>query len=148
MTRQADLRRVILAGWLALTAACSVPGDYNVTALKKVPAAALTYPDSNDVVRTQTNGTTKNFLRRGNPAAVTLRATSAASPAHVVAYYSKALVDDGWSQTSDDPYNTDVPGRTMHVIGWSRPKIGFGLYVWTDPTTKVTFYETTLAGSI
>ena len=149
MTRRHASTRLLLAGTcLALTAGCSVPGGYTVKTLKEDPAASWTYPDSRDVTTARTDGTTKNFFRRGTPASVSVTATTTAPPTDVATYYSRTLTAAGWTQTSDDPHDTNVAGRTMHDIWWTKAKLTYGLTVWADPTTNTTHYVTTLTGVI
>ena len=135
---------LLICGCLA--AACAPPGHFPATALQRMPAATLLYPGSDGVVRTQTNGTAKLVLRRGDPATVRLSATTTASASEVLAYFSTNLGTEGWAQTSDDPNNTNVPCRRTHVVGWTRGKVGFELDVWNDAATNEVHYQTTLSG--
>lgn len=145
-------RQVVGAGLVAactgLLIACSVPGGQSVKTLSDQPAATLTYPTSTLVTTTHDDGTPHWFLGRGTPASVGLNATTTASPAQVLAYYSQALTTAGWTQVFDDPNDNSVPGRTMHNVAWDSAKLVFELVLRTDPSTTTTDYETNFSGSL
>ena len=131
-----------------LVAGCSVPGHYGVKALDGFPEASFTYPGSSHITRTHTDGTTKLILRRGDPAAVRLSATTRNSPTQVADFYVHKLAQNGWVQILNDPRNMDNPDRTKQVIVWSKAKLSFEFDVWVDRNGSVTHYDTQLSGTL
>ena len=81
-------------------------------------------------------------MSKGSAAEVGLSGTTSATPAEVIAYYSGALVPTGWTQTQDDPRNTDYPGRVPHLVVWVKGVLSYSIIIWSDATT--TKYETKL----
>jgi hypothetical protein len=141
--RRAAVLLALVAACLLAVTACSVPGGYSVATLNKQPEAALTYPGSTDVQPRHFNGTRGNWASKGGPAYVGLTAATTASPAAVIAYYSTALTSTGWTQTQNDPNDTDYPGRISHLVVWRSGKLSYLLNVWT--TDAATGYTTTLS---
>jgi hypothetical protein len=139
--RAAVLLALVVACLLAVTA-CSVPGGYNVAGLNKEPAAALTYPGSTDVQPRHSDGIRGNYVGKGAPAEVGLSGTTSATPADVIAYYSGALIPTGWTQTQDDPRNTDYPGRISHTVAWVKGVLSYSIIIWTE--AGATKYDTNL----
>lgn len=139
--RAAGMIALAVACLLAVTA-CSVPGGYTVASLHKLPESGLTYPGSTDVQPRHSDGVRRNMVGKGVPAMVGISATTSAAPADVIAYYSGALVPDGWAQMEDDPRATYYPGRVSHIVGWSKGTLSFAINLWTEGTA--TKYDTDL----
>ncbi|MEB0005052.1 MULTISPECIES: hypothetical protein [unclassified Cryobacterium] len=120
---------------LLLLTGC-VPGQ-SIDSLAKQPEAALTYPGSTDVRINNDPGRVQFGLDGGDVAVTGISGTTTHTQREVIAFYSRALAANGWTQTTDTPGAHTEAGLPSHWISWDRTKLHLGYLVeaWTEGAT-------------
>jgi hypothetical protein len=138
-TPMATMRRLfpglsILGLSLLLLTGCVVPGGYDVNTLHLHPEAALVYPGSTGVHTNNYGGSPGNYVSKGAVAATGKSATTIHTQLEVLAYFSRTLIADGWTQSYEIVRDTTPEGFPAHSIQWDKSHLhlAYDVKVWTE----------------
>ena len=137
----------VLGLCLLLFSGCAVPGGYGVNSLHQQPEAALVYPGSTDVHTDDYNGRPGNYVSKGAVAVTGKTATTIHTQLEVLAYFSKTLAADGWTQIGENDRGTTAEGIPSKDIAWVKNSLhlSYLVVVWTVGET--THYDTQLSAN-
>lgn len=120
-----------------------VPGQ-SIDSLAKQPEATLTYPDSTDVRTNNVPGRVQFGLDGGDVATTGIYGTTTHTQREVLAFYSHALAENGWTQTMDSPGVHTESRQLAHAMQWDKTKLHLTYFVVVTTEGETTKYETLL----
>ena len=124
---------------LFVLAGCAVPGGYDVNSLHLQPESALVYPGSTDVHTNYYNGSPGNYVSKGAVASIGNLATTIHTQLEVLAFFSKTVTADGWTQNGKSDQETTPEGLPASTISWGKQSLhlSYSVEAWREgETTK------------
>ena len=128
----------ILGLSLLLLTGCVVPGGHSVDSLRLQPEAALVYPGSTDVHTNYYNGSPGNYVSKGAVASIGNLATTIHTKLEVLAFFSKTVTADGWTQIGKSDQETTPEGLPASTVSWGKQSLhlSYSVEVWTEGETS------------
>ena len=132
---------------LLLLTGCVVPGGYDINTLHLLPESGLVYPGSTDVHTNNYGGSPGNYISKGAVAVTGKSATTVHTQLEVLAYFSKTLAADGWTQIAQDDTATTPEGFRAQDISWVKNSLHLSYSVRTWTVGETTQYFTRLSAN-
>ena len=132
---------------LLLLTGCVVPGGYDVNSLHLLPESSLVYPGSTGVHTNNYGGSPGNYVSKGAVAVTGKSATTIHTQLEVLAYFSKTLAADGWTQISKSDNETTPEGIPAKDISWLKDSLHLSYLVTVWTVGETTQYLTQLSAN-